>query len=142
MVRAVADTNVYISALNFGGLPEQFIRAAHAGGFQLVISDAIMSEIGKVPRDEKFQWQEAEIIKAQQQIARIAEHVQPTERVDVITADLADNRILECAEAGKADYIVSGDKHLLRLKHYGNAPVVKLVDFLEILKQGQPERLR
>lgn len=139
VIRAVADTNVYISAFNFGGTPERFLKAAQAGGFQLVTSDAIQEEIGKVLRGDKFHWPEEEIIKAQRQMARFTERVQPTETVDVITADPSDNRILECAAAAKADYIVSGDKHLLRLKQYGNTPVLKVAAFLALLTERQAE---
>jgi putative PIN family toxin of toxin-antitoxin system len=141
VIRAVADTNVYISALNFGGTPERFLKAAQAGGFQLVISDAIIEEIGKVLRGDKFRWPEEEIAKAQRQIARFTERVQPTETLHVITSDPPDNRILECAAAAQADYIVSGDNHLLRLKQYGKAPVVKVADFMRRMQeQGSPQR--
>jgi uncharacterized protein len=47
-LRVTADTNVYISALNFGGMPERLLRLAKAGAIQLVISDAILAEVGKV----------------------------------------------------------------------------------------------
>ena len=139
MIRAVADTNVYISALNFGGTPELFLKAAQAGGFQLVISDAIMEEVGSVLRGDKFRWPEEEIAKAQRQIARFTQRVQPTETLNVITADPPDNRILECAVAAQADYIVSGDNHLLRLKQFANAPVVKAADFMRRM-QGRQEQ--
>jgi putative PIN family toxin of toxin-antitoxin system len=131
---------VYISAFNFGGTPERFLEAAQEGGFQLVISDAILEEIGKVLRGDKFRWPEAEIAKAQRTIARFTERAEPTETLRVVTADPDDNRILECAAAGRADYIVSGDKHLLRLKQYGNAPVVKVADFMRRLPGQASER--
>ena len=105
-----------------------------AGGFQLFISDAIVTKVVKVLRSNKFQWPEAEIAKAQRQIARFAKHVQPTETLHVITADPPDNRILECAAAAQSDYIVSGDKHLLSLKQYGNARILKVGEFLRQLE--------
>ena len=135
MLSVVADTNVYVSALEFGGTPERFLRLAEAGGFRLAISDAIMTEMAKVLRSDKFRWPEEEIGKAQRQIARFTEHVQPTETLHVITADPPDNRILECAAAAQADYIVSGDKHLLRVKQYGHAPIVKVAVFMRQLQE-------
>ena len=48
MLSATADTNIYISAFNFGGSPRDFLRLAGAGGFRLAISDPILVEIGKV----------------------------------------------------------------------------------------------
>lgn len=52
--------------------------------------------------------------------------------VDVIKSDPTDNKFLSCAVNGGADYIVSGDKHLLTLKKYNNIAVIKTSDFLNI----------
>jgi uncharacterized protein len=141
VLRVTADTNIYISALNFGGMPERFLRLAEAGGIQLITSDAILTEVGKVLRGDKFAWPEEEIDKALRQLSRFSERVQPTHTLDIITVDPPDNRILECADAGRADYIVSGDHHLLRLKQHGNAPIVRVADFLKQL-QGQASQQR
>jgi putative PIN family toxin of toxin-antitoxin system len=136
VLRVTADTNIYISALNFGGMPERFLRLAEAGSIQLVTSDAILAEVAQVLRGDKFAWPDEEIDKALRQLSRFTERVRPTHTLDIITVDPSDNRILECADAGRADYIVSGDDHLLRLKQHGNAPIVKVAAFLKHL-QGQ-----
>jgi predicted nucleic acid-binding protein len=73
VLRVTADTNLYISALNFGGKPEQLLRLAKAGIIQLVISDAILAEMCTVLRGEKFAWPELEILKAQQEIEDMSE---------------------------------------------------------------------
>ncbi|MEW6377919.1 MAG: putative toxin-antitoxin system toxin component, PIN family [Thermodesulfobacteriota bacterium] len=54
-----------------------------------------------------------------------------------LLADEPDNRILECAVAAKADFVVTGDKHLLSLKHFQNIKIVRLSDFLEILNKQE-----
>jgi len=133
VVSATADTNIYISALNFGGNPRTFLELAEAGKFRLAISGAILAEIGKVLRGDTFAWPEAEIERAQRQIARFAQHVEPVETVEVIKIDPPDNRILECAAAARSDYIVSGDKHLLRVKSFRDMPVVKVATFLDLV---------
>ncbi len=135
MLRVTADTNIYISALNFGGTPERLLRLAEAGDLQLVTSDAILAEVRRVLRGNKFAWPEEEIDKALRQISRFTERVQPTHTLDIITVDPPDNRILECADAGRVDYIVSGDDHLLRLKQHGNAPIVKVAALLKQLQE-------
>ena len=57
--------------------------------------------------------------------------MQPVQTLDVVETDPSDNRILECAAAGKSDYIVSGDmRHLLPLGHYRGIPIVKVAEFL------------
>ncbi len=135
MLSVTADTNIYISALNFGGLPRRFLNLVEAGGpIRLAISDAIVVEICEVLRREKFCWPEAELLKAQRQISRFTEHVTPVETLAVIAVDPADNRILECAAAAQSDYIVTGDDHLLRLRRYNKTRILKVADFMEILR--------
>lgn len=142
MLRVTADTNIYISALNFGGMPERLLRLAEAGAIQLVTSDEIMAEVAKVLRGDKFAWPEPEIDNALRQLSRIAERVQPTQTLDIITADPPGNRILECPEAGKADYIVTGDTHhILPLGSHRGIPIVKVADFLRNL-QGEASKRR
>ena len=57
--------------------------------------------------------------------------VEPTERIDVIRTDPADNRFLECAIAASADRIVSGDRDLLVLKVFRGIPIVTPTAFLK-----------
>ena len=78
MVSATADTNIYISALNFGGNPRTFLELADAGKIRLSISGAILAEIGKVLRGDTFSWPEA-IERAQRHIARFAQYVEPVD---------------------------------------------------------------
>ncbi len=105
MLRVTVDTNIYVSALHFGGKPERLLRLAEAGEIQLMISDAILTEIAKTLRGEKFTWPEPEIEKALRQISRLSENVQQhKETLDIIKAKPSDNRILECAKAENADY--------------------------------------
>jgi putative PIN family toxin of toxin-antitoxin system len=111
-------------------VPERFLRLAESGGIRLVTSDDTLTEVAKTLRGDKFAWPEPEIDRAVQQLCRIAERVKPAHEVDVIKVDPSDNRILECAEAGKADYIVTGDKrHILPL-NYAGIPIVLVTDFL------------
>lgn len=68
------------------------------------------------------------------QIDRITRCVNPAQTVDVIKTDPPDNRILECAEAARSDFIVTGDtKHILPLGCYAGIPIIKLADFMERL---------
>ena len=140
MLRVVADTNIYVSALNFGGAPLRLLKLAEAGGVRLVISDAVLDETARVLLREKFAWADERIAQTLDGLRNLAERAQPTRTLAVITADPSDNRILECADAGNADYIVSGDNHLLRLKQHGNAPIMKVADFLRQLQRSEERR--
>jgi len=142
VLRVTADTNIYVSALHFGGKPERLLRLAEAGKIQLVISDHILMELEKTLRGEKFAWPEPELEKALRQLSRITERVSPTHTLDIITAKPSDNRILECAEAGHADYIVTGDtRHILPLGSFAGKPIMKVADFLQQL-EGQTGQQR
>lgn len=130
MLRVVFDTNVYISAL-FGGFPEEAYQTALDRRCTLIASPAILAELARILRD-KFHTPEADIVAYVRQIGRVAEIVRPTRAVDVLR-DEADNRVLECAEVGRADLIVSGDRDLLRLKQHGDISIVRPADFVRTL---------
>ena len=74
-----------------------------------------------------------EIALALAQISSFAERVEPDSRVNAVPEDPTDNRILECAVAAKSDYLVTGDKHLLKLGHFGTVKILQPAEFLEIL---------
>ena len=130
MLSVTADTNIYISALNFGGPPDRVLDLARAGAIRLIISDAIREEVAGVLQS-KFRWSEAAIEAAEQRISEFTELVYPMQTVRIVEEDPDDNRILECAHASSSDYIVTGDQHLLRLGHFGNTKIVKAAQFLE-----------
>jgi putative PIN family toxin of toxin-antitoxin system len=131
-VRVVFDTNIYISAfITPGGRGEAAFTAAMDGRFRLFTSIPILTETaGKLAG--KFRWERERMVEAVQHIATVAEVVRPRRRLAVLTDD-PDNRILECARAARADFVVTGDKHLLKLGRYGSTRIVTLVEFLGLL---------
>lgn len=130
MLGVTADTNVYVSALAFGGKPLQLLEMAAQGLIRLSISDAILQETIRVLGD-KFQWEAAALREVDAAIRSIAEVVAPTQTVDVIKSDPPDNRVLECAAEAKSNYIVSGDGDLLKLGRFGDIPIVRVAEFLK-----------
>lgn len=127
MVKVVPDSNVWISAFNFGGVPRRVIEMGVNSGIQLSISDDILFEVWRV-QEEKFKWSQKRLHDWQNDILTFTEKVETGQRVDVISADPTDNRILECAVAAGADYIITGDKHLLRLLAFVNTQIIKPAD--------------
>jgi uncharacterized protein len=100
-----------------------------------MVSDAILDEMADVlPR--KFNFSLEAVEEARRRIQAMAKTVTPAVRLDVIKEDPPDDRVLECAVSSGADYIVTGDKDLLRLGQYDAIPIVSVADFLEL------ERLR
>ncbi len=135
MLRITCDTNVIISALNFLGNPSRILDMAADGLIRLAVSDDILNEVERVLRRPKFGWSQDRIDAAVREISGFTEHVEPTQRLDVVTVDPTDNRILECATASGSEYLVSGDKHLLRVGQYRGIKIVPPADFLEIQAQ-------
>jgi putative PIN family toxin of toxin-antitoxin system len=138
-VRAILDTNVIISAYVFpGGKPEAVYRLAVEGHIDIGTSLPLLAEFGRV-LGLKFGWMPDRVEAAITQVSRIASVVTPTETVQVVTADPADDRVLEAAIAFGADVIVSGDRHLLDLGTWSDIDVVSPAAFMDRWGPGSPD---
>ena len=129
MKRVVADTNILVSALQFGGKPKQLLDRAADGHVDLAISEAIITETLRVLRD-KFHRTPEWLAETLQQLLVVARLVEPTEHLAVVEADPTDDRILECAVAAVGEVIVSGDSHLLNLESFRGIPILRVAEFL------------
>lgn len=132
-LRAVLDTNVYLSAFYYpNGIPAKIFEAGILKMYQRVVSPAIIEEYARISR-KKFGAVEEEIEQDKKMMAHGAAMVKPSFLPRAVPDDEDDNRIIACAIAGKADVVVSGDKDLLRLGEYEGIAIVRPVDFLRIL---------
>ncbi len=122
-MRVVFDTNIFIASALRGGFSENIIALAQEGIISLVSSDDILSEL-KQKLISKFDKDEYKVDLFISNIRKIAEIVEITEKVSVITRDPEDNKILECAIAGKADLIVSMDQDLIKLKTFKGIGII------------------
>lgn len=130
MLRVVIDTNVIISALNFGGNPKAVLELARKRHIRNTTSPFIINEIERV-LTQKFGWQMDVTREVSNDIQGFSHVVNPPETIAIIK-NLSDNRILECAVAGGADYLISGDHHLTDLKTFGTINIVTPTEFLAI----------
>ena len=130
-MRAVADTNVYISALNFGGTADEVLTLGRAQAILLFISPSILQEVEGVLLS-KFRWSAARTRQAIAGIREFAQLVQPKESVHLIKDDEPDNRVLECALEARADVLVTGDRHLRQLGTFRCIPILSPGEFLEV----------
>ncbi len=133
-LRVVLDSNVYISAFTHRqGRIFRLWSIAIESRYQVLISHAIVAEMAGVLR-KTFSWPDEEILQQVKLVVRTAEIIAPTFTLAVFSGPQeADNRILECAVAGKADLIVSGDRDLQRLKTYQNIPIIRPMEALRTL---------
>ena len=128
-MRVVRDTNILVAALVFpGGQGEAALRRVIEGKDQLVLSRAILDELLEV-LGRKFARDAEELAHVAVFISELATLVAPRRRLHVVKDD-PDNRILECALAGHAQAIVTGDKGLLALKSFEGIPVLSLSSYL------------
>jgi putative PIN family toxin of toxin-antitoxin system len=137
----VLDTNVIVSAmLSLKGSPAEIIRRWEAEEFEVVTSPALISEFERVTtysRVRKYlKLSEEEIDALQKRLRVVATLVKPQFTLEVVRKDPADNRVLECAVAGGASYIVSGNTHLLELGEYQQIIITKPAAFLAVLSVG------
>jgi len=133
-VKVVLDTNVYVSAVLFGGKSEKIRKLSKEKKIELLVSEAIIAEVAEVLR-RKFDWESWQISQIIDEIRETATLVIPHQTLSVIKEDKDDNRILECAVEGKAQYIISGDKcHLLPLKEYRDMKILSPAEFLEVIE--------
>jgi len=113
---------------------------AEAGEIRLAISDDILNEVERVLQRPKFGWTRDQVDDALRGLLLITEHVRPTQRIEVVNDDPTDNRIIECAAASGSEYLVSGDRHLLKVGQYQGVKIVTPADFIEIMAQQGRKR--
>jgi putative PIN family toxin of toxin-antitoxin system len=134
IVKIVFDTNIYISAFAIpGGNAEKAYLHAIDGDFTLFTSIAILTEVAH-KLDEKFEWEKQKIVQLISSISDVATVLKTTPWLKVLSDD-PDNRIVECALKAGVDFLVTGDKHLLTLRNYGNIKIITLANFLRIIQQ-------
>jgi uncharacterized protein len=127
--RVVFDTNILVSALVFpGGQGEAALRRIIEQTDQLVLSRPIIDELLDVLA-RKFARDAEELAHVAVFVTELAMVVAPKRRLRVVKDD-PDNRILECAVAGRAQVIVTGEKALLALKSYEKVRILSLREYL------------
>lgn len=136
-MKVTLDTNVIISGLiSTKGAPAKVVDLWVRGFIKVVASPALIEEALDVIIRPKFKPlgtvdERCDLVG---KLFQRAEIVMPSQKLKVISEDEADNRVLECALTGGADYIVLGDSHLLNLKIYKGIKILSPVQFLKALK--------
>ena len=132
-MRVVFDTNVFVSVLiNPDGLPALALSLTRYDGARLLMSSAIFIELQRV-LFEKLKYNPEKTTSFLAILAKYSEPVSPRHTLRVVRDDPTDDRILECATEGKADAIVSGDRHLLALKEFRKIPILTVREFVDIV---------
>jgi len=139
---AVFDVNVLVSSLIMKGKPRELWLRAKANEFTLLLSNQIVSEFIDVISRRKF----AKYVKTQdvrvflQALHQTAKFTRIKSRFKIVKADPADDTILRTALDGKADYIVSGDNHLLSLGTFRGIEILTVDEMLTLLKEEKAQK--
>ena len=134
----VLDTNTFISSLiSQTGAPCKIIEIWKTGEFDLAISEALLDELVRVINYEKvkkyIRQYEKQVDNFLKFINKMAIFVEPKVKIKFIADDPDDDRLLECAVEARANYIISGDKHLLNLGEFRGIVVLCPAEFLNLL---------
>jgi len=134
LIRAVIDTNVFISSVLFEGVSQQLIDCWKKAKFIFLMSKPILEEYIKVLSYPKFKLSQDEIKEiVEEELLPFVEVVVIKSPISVIKEDPFDNIFLSTALEGKADFIVSGDRHLLDLKEYRGIRIIEINNFIKLI---------
>jgi len=132
-MKIVIDANLFISAFFWQGNPKKVIDRVVNKLDDLFISVDILNEIADVINRPKFKADKKETENYISEIKKMANIVNISEQIN-LSRDKKDNKYIDCAIAADADFIVSGDIHLLELKEYGKIKIVKAKEHLDRCK--------
>jgi len=128
--RIVVDTNIMVGAImKPTGASNNILNMWIEGRLTLLVTEPILDEYRTILSQK---WLKPDrVSELSRHMSEFAEVVDPKERVYEIKEDPSDNRFLECAAEGEADYIISSDQHLLALKRFRRTEIVRPTQFLK-----------
>ncbi len=138
-MRAVLDTNVVVSALIWGGKPRGLLESATNGDLLLYTSPVLLDELRDVlTRGQlaaRLDRRRSTVEQALDLYAGLTDCLTPAAVPRVVLGDPDDDHVIAAAVAARADLIVTGDNHLLRLEAHGAIRIVSPHDALGILRR-------
>lgn len=132
-IKVVVDTNVLVSGIFFSGPPYQILKAWQDDKIQIAVSEDIIKEYRRVIEELSAKFRGIDIEPILELIFVEAELVPSLSFESAVCEDPDDDKFLACAIVSKSRYIISGDKHLLKIGKYLNATIVTPRYFLDHL---------
>jgi putative PIN family toxin of toxin-antitoxin system len=121
-----------ISALLFSGTAARLVPLWQSRRITLLISRAILTEYLRVFAYPKFQLSDQEIRPLiEEELLPFVETIRVRRRLAVVRRDPDDDKFLECAVAGRAQYLVTGDRDLRELGTFRGTTILTAGEFLE-----------
>lgn len=130
--KVVIDTNIIISGIGWNGNPRRVLEKALNQEIEWLISTELFLELAEAMNYPKLGFSESEKEGIQSIIPAIATFVSISEKI-TLARDPKDDKVLECAINGQAEYIITGDKDLLELKSVKGIRILTAKEFLELI---------
>lgn len=134
MIRVVLDTNVFVSAFLLRGRLNRIVHLVLKNAFTWLISRAILEEYAAVSSRPLYHLSGEELESLLYQVKERAHWVDVHTPVSVVKQDPADDKFLACAVDGRADWIVTGDRHLLKLREFRGVRIRLPAEFLALFR--------
>ena len=135
MIRIVADTNIFLSGIFWkGNFSSQVIDLWRNRKLDLISSIPIIEELTKNLEGFKIKMDKDMVQEWKNKILENSLIVESQEDINIVKEDEEDNKFVEAAVAGKANYIVTQDNHLLKVKEFRGIKILTPKDFLDIVK--------
>ena len=138
-MRIVIDTNVIISALFFGGLPDKFLELVFDGKIHAVGNFQIIKEYIDTYEELSKKLERRTLKRNLREVIEKLKTIVVTTNLK-ICRDPDDDKFINCAIDGKCKYIVSGDNDLLEIGSVANVEIVTVRDFMEEYKIGERKK--
>ena len=130
-LRVVIDTNIFISAVIFTGHANKLVELWQKNKFIFLMAHEVLNEYIRVLSYPKFRLTGDEVTHIiEEELLPFINPVAVKTTLAIIEKDPSDNKFLSLAAEGKADRIVSGDKHLLEMGKFKKIRIVSLQTFL------------
>lgn len=130
MLRVVLDTSVLVSAIISDGKIRELFREGIANQFCIVTSDPLLKELASVLHRPKFKTSPSEIHRMTLALLSSAEVVKAKTKLRVVKGDPKDDMVIETAYDGNADFVVTGDSHLLKLESFKGTKIITVENLL------------
>ena len=131
-MKIVLDINIFVSSFLWGGNPRLVLQRAIDKIDELYITKEILDEIEDVMRRPKFHVGNYELEYFIKAIEEIGNKIVPKKPIPNGSRDKTDNKFIECGVAANADYIISGDNHLLEIHEYHGIKIIAAKEYLEL----------
>jgi putative PIN family toxin of toxin-antitoxin system len=128
--KVILDSNIFISALGYDGPEREVVRKCLKREVEFYLTKEIADEIFRVINYPKFKFSAEQIDRLRLLLSEVGNVISVPHKLNLVKEDPDDNRFLECALAAGADYLITGDKHLLKLKSIGRTRILRAPEFL------------